>query len=135
VFAFLETTVIVGNDEASVLHAIQARTGSIRSLGDAVELKDARERTQSSNAAIFGFVSQTGIKSLLQAYALYRTGPSSDAVTAASIFADTLGGIIKSAGWAATFREGMVEDRCSIQLARAWRKNCGPVLRPIVALT
>jgi len=117
VFAFLDTAVIVGNDETSVLHSIRARMGSGPSLRDVAEFKDVRRRTQSSDAAIFGFVSQSGIKSLLQAYALYRSDSSADAITGARIFADTFGGIIKNAGWSASFRDGMVEDRCSVGLA------------------
>lgn len=117
VFAFLDTSVIVGNDETSVLHSIRARMGSGPSLRDVPEFNDVRHRTRSSDAAIFGFVSQSGIKSLLQAYALYRSDSSADAITGARIFSDTFGGLVKNAGWAASFRDGMVEDRCSIGLA------------------
>lgn len=117
VFAFLDTAVIVGNDETSVLHSIRARVGNGTSLRDVAEFKDVRNRTHSSDAAVFGFVSQAGIKSLLQAYALYRSDASADAMTGARIFADTLSGIVKNAGWAASFRDGMVEDRCSVGLA------------------
>src|SRR5262245_6207317 len=116
VFAFLDTAVIVGNDEASVLHSIQARTGS-QSLQSSNDLKEARERTGALSAAVFGFVTQPGLKSTLQGYALYRSGSSSDAVTSARIFADTFGGMVQSAGWSASFHNGMVEDRCSIKLA------------------
>jgi len=117
VFTFLGTAVIVGNDETSVLHSIRARLGNGPSLRDVAEFKDVRHRTQSSDAAIFGFVSQGGIKSLLQAYALSRSDSSADAITGARIFADTFGGVIKNVGWAASFRDGMVEDRCSVDLA------------------
>lgn len=117
VFAFLETAVIVGNDETSVLHSIRARMGNGPSLRDVTDFKDVRQRTHSSEAAVFGFVSQSGIKSLLQAYALYRSDSSADAITGARIFADTFGGTVKNAGWAASFRDGMVEDRCSVGLA------------------
>ena len=117
VFAFLDTVVIVGNDEASVMHSIRARLGSAQSLRDLAEFKDVRGRIQSPNALTFGFVSQGGIKSFLQAYALYRSDSSPDAITGARIFADTFGGLIKNVGWVASFHEGMVEDRCSIGLA------------------
>lgn len=116
VFAFLDSAVIFGNDEKSVLRAIQTRLGRNQSLANANEFVDARTRTKSAGAAVFGFVSQTGIKSLLQAYALYRSGSTEDAVTGARIFADTFGGILKNVGWSATFADGLVEDRCSIAL-------------------
>jgi hypothetical protein len=117
VFAFLDTAVIIGNDETSVLRSLGARTGTGPSLLSLADFQEVRRRTQSSDAAIFGFVSQSGIKSLLQAYALYRSDSSSDAITGARIFADTFGGAVKNAGWSASFRKGMVEDRCSVGLA------------------
>ena len=117
VFTFLNTAVIVGNDEPSVLLSLRARTGNTSSLRDVMEFKDARARTQSSGAAVFGFISQAGLKSLLQAYALFRSGSAADSITNARIFSDTFGGVVKNAGWAANFRDGMVEDRCSIGLA------------------
>lgn len=117
VFAFLNTAVIVGNDERSVLRVIQTRSGQIASLGNTNELADAKAKTRAAQSAVFGFVSQAGVKSLLQAYALSRSGSAEDAVTGARIFADTFGGILKNVGWSAVFVDGMVEDRCSIMLA------------------
>lgn len=117
VTAFYDTAVIVGNDEASVLRLIRTRAGNNQSLHGSEEFIDARNRTDAANSSIFGFVSQVGIKSLLQAFALSRSGSSADAVTGARIFADVFGGVMKSAGWTAKFRDGMVEDRCSIKLA------------------
>jgi len=116
VFTFIDTAVIVGNDETSVLHSIQARTGNTGSLSQVAEFTAARGRTQTPNAAAFGFVSQAGIKSFLQAYALYRSGSSPDAAAGARIFADTFGGLVKNLGWSANFRDQVVEDRCSIAL-------------------
>jgi hypothetical protein len=116
VFTFVDTAVLIGNDEISVMRAIEARTGRRPALQSSAELADLRRDLDSSNAPIFGFVSQPGIRSLLQAFALYRSGASSDALTAARIFADTLGGIVKNAGWTSRFRDGMVEDRCFVSL-------------------
>jgi hypothetical protein len=117
VTAFLDTAVIVGNDEASVLRSIKTRLGNNQSLHGSDEFNDARSRTDAPNATVFGFVSQAGVKSLLQAFALSRSGSSADAVTGARIFADVFGGVMKNAGWTARFRDGMVEDRFSIKLA------------------
>jgi hypothetical protein len=69
---------------------------------------------------LFGFVTQAGVKSLLQAYALKAEGgdgASSDSITKARLLADTLGGIVKHLGWAARFNNGAVDDRMSIALA------------------
>jgi len=67
VVAFVNTTVIVANDEASVLHSIEAGAGRRATLKDGSDLQDVRGATEASNAAAFGFVSQSGVKSLLQA--------------------------------------------------------------------
>ena len=117
VFTFVDTVVIISNDETSVLHSIDARVGRRASLMGAGDLATARLNLNAANAPLFGYVSQSGVKSLLQAFALYRSGPSPDAVTAARVFSDTVGGLIKSIGWTSRFVDGGVEDRSSIALA------------------
>jgi hypothetical protein len=116
VFAFADTAVVVGNDETSVLHSLEARAGGRASLKDQSELAAARQ-SHEAGASLFGYVTQTGAKSLLQAFALYRSGPSADAVTGARIFSDTIGGLIKSISWTARFAGGGVEDHFSVALA------------------
>ena len=55
---------------------------------------------------------------MLQAFALYRAGSSSDATTVARIFADNLGNLVEGLGWSSRFVDGTVEDRSSISLAQ-----------------
>ena len=117
VFTFIDTAVIVSNDETSVLRSIDARAGRRSSLTGAGDLATARLTLDAANAPLFGYIGQSGVKSLLQAFALYRSGPSADAVTAARIFSDTIGGLIKSIGWTSRFVAGGVEDRSSIALS------------------
>ena len=117
VFTFFDTAVIVSNDETSVLRSIDARAGRRGSLTGSGDLATARLTLDAANAPLFGFMAQSGVKSLLQAFALYRSSPSADAVTAARIFSDTIGGLIKSIGWTSRFVDGAVEDRFSIGLA------------------
>jgi hypothetical protein len=120
VVAFVNTTVIISNDEAAVLHAIEAAAGNRPSLKTQSEVDQMRRATDSANAALFGFVTQAGVKSLLQAYTLKAEGgdgASSDSITKARLFADTFGGIVKQLGWSATFTDGAVVDRFSIALA------------------
>ena len=117
VFTFVDSAVIVSNDETSVLRSIDARAGRRASLTGAGDLSTARLTLDSANAALFGYIAQSGAKSLLQAFALYRSGPSPDAVTAARIFSDTIGGLIKNIGWTSRFVDGGVEDRSLIALA------------------
>ena len=116
-FTFVDSAVIVSNDETSVLRSIDARAGRRASLTGAGDLSTARLTLDSANAPLFGYIAQSGAKSLLQAFALYRSGPSPDAVTAARIFSDTIGGLIKSIGWTSRFVDGGVEDRSVIALA------------------
>jgi hypothetical protein len=116
VFTFVDTAVIVSNDETSVLRSIDARAGRRASLTGTAALATARLNLDAANAPLFGYVAQSGVKSLLQAFALYRSGPSPDAVTASRIFSDTIGGLIKSLGWTSRFVDGGVEDRSTIAL-------------------
>jgi hypothetical protein len=120
VTAFVNTTVIIANDETAVLHAVEAGNGNRPSLKTETQVEQARQATNSSGAALFGFVTQAGVKSLLQAYALKaegNDGASSDSITKARLLADTFGGIVTHLGWTARFTNGAVEDHFSIALA------------------
>jgi len=120
VAAFVGTTVIIANDEASVLRTIETGTGKRPSLRNQSELDQLRSATDSAKAALFGFVTQAGVKSLIQAYALKTEGGdgvSSDSITKARLLADTFGSIVKHLAWTARFTEGGVEDRFLIALA------------------
>ncbi len=120
VVAFVNTTAIIANDETAVLHAIEAGTGRRPSLKNQSELDQIRRAGNSATAALFGFVTPAGVKSLLQAYALKAEvgeGVSSDSITKARLFSDTFGAIVKHLAWTVRFSEGSVEDRFSIALA------------------
>ncbi len=115
--AFAGTVAIIGNDEASVVHCVEAREGKRAALSGEKELDDLRKKVGAQSASVFGFVSKSGVKSLLQAYALYRAGSSSDAVTVSQIFSETIGNLVDGLGWSSRFVDGMVEERCSIMLS------------------
>jgi hypothetical protein len=120
VFSFVDTAVIVANDEGAVLHAIEAGTGKRPSLRTQSELEQSRRGSNSQTAALFGFVTQPGIKSLLQAYWLKHEEAdhvSSDSLTRARLFAGMFGSIVNQLVWTARFTEGAVEDRFLIALA------------------
>ena len=121
VATFVDTAVIVANDEASVLRAVEAGTGKRTSLKNQAELDQLRRGVDSSTAAVFGFVTQAGVKSLLQAYVLKTEegdGVSGDSITKARLLSDIFGGIVKQMAWTARFTEGAVEDRFLISLAQ-----------------
>jgi hypothetical protein len=117
VAAFADTAAIIGNDEPSVLHCLEARRGQLAALSGEKQLDDLRKRLDAPNANVFGFVSRAGVKALLQAFAL-RGASSSNDLTASQIFSDTLGGLIEGLGWTSRFVDGMAEDRSSITLSQ-----------------
>src|SRR5262249_37501953 len=116
IVAFAGTAAVIGNDESSVVHCVQVRTGKITAVSSLPEVRELRNTVNASRGAIFGFASKSGAKSLLLAYAL-RSNPSSEAILGAQILSDTVGNLVEGLGWSARFVDGMVEDRCSIKLA------------------
>ena len=117
VAAFADTVAIVGNDESSVLHCLEAKRGKRPALAGEKQLADLRQKVDSSEANVFGFISKSGLKSLLQAFAL-RGASSSNDLIASQIFSDTLGSLVDGLGWSSKFVDGMVEDRSSITLSQ-----------------
>ncbi|MDX6574582.1 MAG: hypothetical protein QOE96_535 [Blastocatellia bacterium] len=117
VAAFAGTVAIIGNDESSVLHCLEAKQGKRAALSGEKQLDDLRQKVDAPQASVFGFVSKPGVKSLLQAFAL-RAASSSEDLTASQIFSDTLGSLIDGLGWSTRFVDGMVEERCSITLSQ-----------------
>jgi hypothetical protein len=118
VAAFADTVAIIGNDEPSVLHCLEARRGKRPALAGERQLEDLRGKVDAPHASVFGFVSRAGVKSLLQAFALYRAGSSSDAVTISRIFSETIGNLVDGLGWSTRFVDTMTEERCSITLSQ-----------------
>lgn len=118
VAAFADTVAIIGNDEPSVLHCLEARRGKRAALAGDKQLVDLRQTVDAAHASVFGFVSKAGVKSLLQAFALYRAGSSSDAVTISRIFSENIGNLVDGLGWSTRFVDAMTEERCSITLSQ-----------------
>jgi hypothetical protein len=117
VAAFAGTVAIIGNDEASVLHCLEARQGKRAALANEKQFTDLRQKVDAARANVFGFVSKPGVKSLLQAFALYRAGSSPDAVTVSRIFSETVGNLVDGLGWSSRFVDAMVEEHSSITLS------------------
>jgi len=118
VAAFADTVAIIGNDEPSVVRCLEARRGQRPALVGERQLDDLRRKVDAPRASVFGFVSRAGVKSLLQAFALYRAGSSSDAVTISRIFSETIGNLVDGLGWSTRFVDAMTEERCSITLSQ-----------------
>ncbi|HYX30659.1 MAG TPA: hypothetical protein VE863_19135 [Pyrinomonadaceae bacterium] len=137
VFAFVNTTAFIGNDETGVLHSIETGAGRRASLKSQTEVELMRHLLDSSTAATFGFVTQAGVKSLLQTYALKMESAgrvSNDSITKARLFSDTFGGIVKQLGWTARFTGGALEDRVSIVLAEGVTERLRASMAPERAL-
>jgi hypothetical protein len=117
VAAFAGTVAIIGNDEASVLHCLEARQGKRAALANEKQFNDLRQKVDAARANVFGFVSKPGVKSLLQAFALYRAGSSPEAVTVSRIFSETVGNLVDGLGWSSRFVDAMVEEHSSITLS------------------
>jgi hypothetical protein len=115
--AFLDTAAIIGNDEQSILHSVEARTGKRPTLSGTAQFQSFRSTLGTDRSALFGFVSKSGVKSLLQGYALYRGSSSADVATVSQIFADSVGSLIDGLAWTSRFVDDMFEDRCTIKLA------------------
>jgi len=99
---------------------VESGTGRIAALQNRPELDQTRRATNSATSVLFGFVTQAGVKSLLQAYVLNAEGRgavSTDSLTKARLIADTLGAVVKQIGCTVRFTDGGVEDHFSIRLA------------------
>src|SRR5882672_2712608 len=55
VAAFADSVAIIGNDEPSVLHCLDARRGKRGALAGEKQLEDLRKKVDAPNSAVFGF--------------------------------------------------------------------------------
>ncbi len=114
--AFVDTTVIIGNDEATVLHCADVRRGRISSIADTPQLQQLRRR-MSSTAVVFGYVPKAGVQPLVQAWVLNRPGITSDQLTYAQLISKAFGNLIDGFGWTSNFDSLGARDRCVVLLA------------------
>lgn len=115
--AFVGTVAIVGNDESSVLRCVDVRRGKRASLLGNQQLEHARAQVDAAGAPLFGFVSKTGVKPILQTWALYLFSSSQNATTIAPIFSNIFANLIEGFAWTSRFTEGGAEDRCFLELS------------------
>lgn len=115
--AFVDTVVIVGNDESVVLRCVDVRRGKLAALAGNKQLADLRQQVRAQDASLFGFVSKAGVKPILQAWALNRAGSAPEAATVAPIFADAFGNLIEGLAWSSRFAGGGTEDHCFLSLS------------------
>jgi hypothetical protein len=116
IFAFVGSAAIIGNDERSVTNCLEAKRGGRPSLVSDKIFADNRTRFRASDVSLFGFVSKAGVRAILQAYILYKSG-SSDAASASRLLSDTAGNLVDGLACNSQFIDGMAEDRCFLTLA------------------
>jgi hypothetical protein len=129
ILTFVGTVAIVGNDESSVIHCVDARRKSASLLGNQ-QLEHARAQVDAGGAPLFGFVSKTGVKPILQAWALNLFSSNQNATTIAPIFANVFSNLIESFAWSSRFTEGRTEDRCFLQLSEGVADRLRPSAVP-----
>jgi hypothetical protein len=113
VTAFVDTAVIIGNDERPVRTCIAVRNGEQASLASTELLNTMRASVAMSDAPLFGFLSSTGLRSLLP----YLFGPSSASTNLPLILARVAASLAKGVAWSPRFLDGTVEDRYLCLLA------------------
>ncbi|MEP6912356.1 MAG: hypothetical protein ABI923_06360, partial [bacterium] len=116
VATFLDSLVIVGNDELAVQACVAARRGTRPSLASNKDLSAMRDRLRGDSAAAFGYVSSDGLGKLLAFAAPLYVDRLSTSSEAQRILASLAGKLFQSAGWAAGFEGGRIEDRYFVSL-------------------
>lgn len=115
VAAFVDTTVIVGNDEATALHCAAVRRGRSSSIAESSQLQQVRARVNST-APIFGFVPKAGVQPIVQGWVLNRPGITSDQIIYAQLISKSFSNLIDGFGWTSTFDSLGAHDRCVVLL-------------------
>jgi hypothetical protein len=113
VTAFVGTAVIIGNDERPVRACIAVRNGEQASLASTELLNKMRGGAATGDAPLFGFLSSTGLRSLLP----YLFGQSSASTNLPQILARVAASLAQGIAWSPRFLEGAVEDRYLCLLA------------------
>lgn len=116
VATFLDSVVIVGNDELAVQACVAVRRGTRASLASNKDLAAMRARLRGDSAAAFGYVSSDGLGKLLAFAAPLYVDRISTSSEAQRILASLAGKLFQSAGWAASFEGNRVEDRYFVSL-------------------
>src|SRR5437588_6264006 len=127
VMGFLDSAAIIGNDEASVVSCLETKRGKRAALAGDKFFVDFRSRVNTPDSSLFGFVSKSGVKSILQAYALYKAA-SSEAVNGSRLLSDTAGNLVNGLGCRSQFVEGIVEDRCFLALTEGVAEKLRPTM-------
>ena len=114
---FVRTTAIIGNDESSVLKCLGVHNGKTASLAGSQQLSQMRQQLNALDAPLFGYITKSGVKPVLTAWALDRFRLSPNATVFAPMFSNILATVIDGLGWTSRFTDGGSEDRCFLSLS------------------
>src|SRR5690242_20663001 len=117
VLSIVDSVAIVGNDESIVMSCLDVHARKRRSLAEDNQFQ-ATLQTRDARSAAFAYVPKTGVKLIIQAWALSRAGNSSDAASIASLISNTFGNLIDGVAWSSRFDDTGAEDRCLVTLTQ-----------------
>jgi hypothetical protein len=117
VLSIVDTVAIVGNDESIVMSCLDVHARKRRSLAEDNQFQ-ATLQSRDARSAAFAYVPKTGVKLIIQAWALSRAGNSSDAASIASLISNTFGNLIDALAWSSRFDDTGAEDRCLVTLTQ-----------------
>ena len=118
VLSVIDTVAIVGNDESIVMSCLDVHAQKHKSLADVNQFQGAHQNLRDPHSAVFAYVPKTGVKLVIQAWALARAGNSSDAASIAPLISNTFGNLIDGLAWTSRFDDAGAEDRCLVTLAQ-----------------
>ena len=93
------TAAIISNDQSLLLRCVHVRRGTMPSLASNQQLANMRDRVDARGASLFGFIPNSGIKPILQAWLLSQPGASEESLTVTRLFGDTFGNLIDGLAW------------------------------------
>lgn len=130
ILGLVDTVAIVGNDESVVLNCANVRRGRSPSLANNPQVQLMKQQLGAAEAPLFAFVPKTGVKTVIQAWALARAGNVADAASIAPIVSNAFGNLIDAFAWTARFDQSGAEDRCRVALAQGISEQLADDLTP-----
>ncbi len=118
VLSVIDTVAIVGNDESVVMSCLDVHVRKRKSLSEENQFQVARQNLIDSRSAVFAYVPKAGVKLVIQAWVLSRTGNSSEGTSLAPLISNTFGNLIDGLAWTARFDDAGAEDHCFVALAQ-----------------
>lgn len=127
VLSVVDTVAIIGNDESIVTSCLDVHAQRHKSLSEDNQFQTTRRSVSDSRSLVFAYVPKTGIKLVIQAWALSRAGNSSEGASIAPIISNTFGNLINELAWTTRFDETGAEDHFLISLAEGVSQQASTV--------